>query len=429
MSSLRQSIATLKRYNQQEKLNISDVYQFLFMQRPVSLKGMIAGIKALPESVPFHSIIKTGTALGGEVTMTMNRDGSYNFSGFMRATGALSFSFRIGAVVRSASGKVILSAQHTGKVFGTDSAGHRKNKWDETIKQSKNTGAIRNLWPDISGGSMSVTRSSQLSGVLGTATEVIKDVAEFFVVAQTLGATLAVCLIIGSELGDAGVTVPGMGGITGIGIIAGAVYIWGPLAIGPAFIIGVAAGAIIDALIKIRPLRVEEQEFANQVFGDQLDFSHIRITNLVGLGGRPFTIPTIDDHVLLNIGVNDNMFHNPATTGFGNYKVPGQLLIHELTHAWQIQHASIENVYVPGFLCEGIREQVTMNKAAYNYGPPGPPWNSFTLEGQAHMVDDWFAGTGRQAGITSAFGPKPVGMDPESPYIGYIDNNIQTGNT
>jgi len=42
------------------------------------------------------------------------------------------------------------------------------------------------------------------------------------------------------------------------------------------------------------------------------------------------------------------------------------------------------------------------------------------------MVDDWFASTGRQAGVTSAFGPRPIQMDPESPYFGYI-NNKHTG--
>ena len=83
-------------------------------------------------------------------------------------------------------------------------------------------------------------------------------------------------------------------------------------------------------------------------------------------------------------------------------------------------------MYVPGWLCEGIREQEFMHKAAYKYGPPGPSWSTFTLEGQAHMVDDWFASTGRQAGVTSAFGPRPIQMDPESPYFGYI-NNKHTG--
>jgi len=207
-----------------------------------------------------------------------------------------------------------------------------------------------------------------LSGLLGTATDIVKDVGEFFVVAETLGASLAICLVIGSELGDAGVNVPGMGGVVGLGIVAGSLFIWGPLAIGPAIILGVAAGAIVDAMVKIRRLRPEEEDFVKDVFGDSLDFEKIRLTNLVGLSGRPFTVPTVDNHILVNIGVSNAMFDAPTTTALLTKTMPlaGQLLIHELTHAWQIQHAPLERGYVPGWLCEGIREQVFIGQAAYD---------------------------------------------------------------
>jgi hypothetical protein len=428
MTSLRASIATLQRHSPDATLNVSDVYKFLFMERPVSLNAMVGKIASVPDSVPFHATIVTGTALGGEVSITLNRNGSYSFSGFMRATGLASFSFRIGAVVRSASGQVTAAAQHSGKVFGFDTPGDRQDNWNELVTDPKKTSIIRDLWPDISGGKMVVSRSSDLSGVLGTATDVIKDVAEFFVVAETLGGGLAICLLIGSELGDAGVDVPGMGGVVGIGIVAGSLFIWGPLAIGPATVLGVAAGAIVDAMVKIR-LSQQEESFARDVFGDTLDFEKIRITNLVGIGDRPFTIPTVDDHILVNIGVSDAMFDRPATTGVPNtnISVPGQLLIHELTHAWQIQHARLDRGYVPGWLCESIHEQVFVGQAAYNYGPPGPPWDAFRFEAQAHMVDEWFAGTGPQKPTI----PLPLGaspqMNPNSPYFGYIDNNIRAG--
>lgn len=433
MKSFRANIATLQRYSPQATLNVSDVYKFLLMERPVSINALDAKIASLPESVPFHSTIVTGAALGGEVSITLNRNGSYRFSGFMRATGLPSFSFRVGAVVRSASGQVTVAAQHTGKVFGTDTPGERQNNWDEFVTDPKKTKLTRNLWSDISGGQMAVSRSSELSGVLGTATDIIKDVAEFFVVAETLGASLAICLVIGSELGDAGVDVPGMGGVVGVGIVAGSLFIWGPLAIGPAFILGVAAGAIVDSMVKIRRLLPPEEDFVKEVFGDTLDFNKIRLTNLVGLGGRPFTIPTVDDHVLVNIGVSNDMFDAPTTTGIPNTKkaTAGQLLIHELTHAWQIQHPFLEDGYVPGWLCEGIGEQVIEGSAAYYYGPAGPPWRHFGVEAQAHMVDEWFAGTGAQAPpnpLPPGFEPRATPqMNPDSAYFGYIDNNIRAG--
>ena len=425
MTSLRASIATLQRYAPEDALNISDVYKFVRMERPLLLNALVATIASLPESVPFHSTIVTGAAMGGEVSITLHRDGSYRFSGFMRATGAFSFSFRVGAVVRSPSGQVTVAAQHSGKVFGTDTPGDRQNNWDEMGTKPEEMKFIRNVWPDISAGHMAVSRSSELSGVTGTATDIVKDVAEFLIVAETLGVGLTICLLIGSELGEAGVDVPGLGGVVGLGIVAGSLYIWGPLAIGPAIILGVAAGAIVDSMVKIRRLRPEEEDFARDVFGGSLDFDRIRLTNLSGMSTRPFTIPTVDNTILVNLG---NSFDTPTTAVFPG-KVPGQLLIHELTHAWQIQHASLEDGYVPGWLCEGIGEQVLQGSAAYNYGPPGPPWRSFGVEAQAHMVDEWFAGTGQQTPppLPPGFEPRAAQMNPDGPYFGYIDNNIRAG--
>ena len=428
MTSLRASIATLQKYPPQGTINVGDVYRFMRMDRPVSLNALIGKIASLPDSVPFHATIITGTALGGEVSITLNRDGSYRFSGFMRAAGVPSFSFRVGAVIRSGNGQVTVAAQHTGKVFGTDTPGERQNNWDETSNDPDNMKFVRNLWPDISSGSLAVSRSSELSGVLGTAIDVVKDVAEFLVVAETLGANLAICLVIGSELGNMGVDVPGMGGVIGIGIVAGSLFIWGPLAIGPAFILGVAVGAVIDSMVKIRRLEPFEVDFARKVFGDSLDFDRIRLTNFVGIDNRPFTIPTVDNHILLNIGVSDAMFDAPTTTGIPAMKTAGQLLIHELTHAWQIEHSALETGYVPGWLCEGIREQVFLGHAAYDYGPPGPQWDSFHIEAQAHIVDEWFAGTGGQAvdKLPPGLAPRASNqMNPDSVYFGYIDNVIR----
>jgi hypothetical protein len=428
VTSLRETVATLRRFSLGEAINIGTVAEFVHMERPVSLNALAAKIAALPPSVTFHSTIETGAALGGEVSITLNRNGSYRFSGFMRATGIPSFSFRIGVVVRSASTQVTVAAQHSGKVFGTDTPGDRQNNWDEVRTDPEQAKFIRNVWPDISAGTMVVSRSSELSGVLGTATDVIKDVAEIFLVAETLGASLAICLVIGSELGAMGASVPGLGGVVGLGIVAGSLYIWGPLAIGPAIIAGVAAGAIIDSMVKIRRLRTEEVEFARQVFGDSLDFDRIRLTNLLGVNSRPFTIPTVDDTILVNIG-DGVTFDRPIDAMTRGKPVPGQLLIHELTHAWQIQHASLEDGYVPGWLCKGIEEQVVEGKSAYRYGEPGPSWRSFGVEGQASIVDQWFGGNGNQVpGVLPAgFEDRPAKMNPDSRYFDYIENNIRAG--
>jgi len=422
VSSLRASIGRLPRFPP-ATVNVSEVAEFVHMDRPVSLRALTAKLDALPESVDFHSPIVTGAAMGGELTVTLNKDGSTRFRGFMRATGIPSFSFRISAIVRSASGQVTVAAVHSGKVFGTDTPGDRQNNWDEIGNAPTRMQTIRNVWPDISGGKMVVSRSSELAGVLGTSVDIIKDVAEFLIVAETFGTGLAVCLVIGSELGDAGVDVPGLGGVVGLGVVGGSLFIWGPLAIGPAILIGVAAGAVVDSMVKIRRFRQDEIDFARVVFGDSVDFENVRLTNLFGLGNRAFVTPTVDNTILVNLG--GAAFDSPITRTTDSYPVEGQLLIHELTHVWQIQHRSLEDGYVPGWLCEGIAEK-TKGKKAYEPGPPGPPFRSFGIEGQASIVDRWFAG--KKGGKPLDPGnPLLTAMDESSRYFGYISDNIRLG--
>jgi len=179
-------------------------------------------------------------------------------------------------------------------------------------------------------------------------------------------------------------------------------------------------------MVKIRSLDTgdtaphgDETGFARAVFGDSLDFNRIRVTNLSGLSTRAFTTPTIDGTVLLNIG---NAYDSPTTAldPPHGYAAEGQILIHELTHAWQIQHASLADGYIPGLLCQGIYNQAVTGRAAYQYGPPGPAWSTFNLEAQAAIVDQWFAGNTTKQ-------PAPP-MDTAGPYYGYMRNNIQAGN-
>lgn len=414
MTSLREGIRKLPRFPSNRTLNLSDVAQFVRIDRPISLAALAGRLNALPESVPFHANIVTGAALGGEVNLVLHNDGSYTFSGFMRATGLPSFSFRVVAVVRSASNQVTVAAQHSGKVFGFDTPGDRQNNWNEVATDPNQMKLIRNVWPDVSGGNMVVSRSSELSGVLGTTVDIVKDVAEFFVVAETLGVGFAVCLVVGSELNQAGISLPGLGGVVGLGVVGGVVYIFGPSSIIAAVVLGVAVGEVVDAMVKLRSLRDDEVAFARHVFGDSLDFSRVRVTNLSGLGARAFTTPTVDGTTLVNLG---NASDEPTKAVFPAYPAAGQLLIHELTHAWQIQHASLADGYVPGLMCAGILNQ-SVAPNPYQYGPPGPPWSSFNLEAQGAIVDQWFGANGRQSG---------PGMNPDSPYFGYITNSLRLG--
>jgi hypothetical protein len=200
--------------------------------------------------------------------------------------------------------------------------------------------------------------------------------------------------------------------------------------VGAAVVAGIAAGAITDAMIKHRTLAdvihsgsEEERNFVTEigdVFGDTLpQFERIILTNLSHDSGRAFTWPIVDGSILMNLGeaFDSPMGEHPER----GYPGKGQLLIHELTHAWQIENAG----YEPAFICMSA----IAGGGSYNYGPPylktgmaAPPFGSYGTEQQAAIVDQWFAGTRPE--VTA-----PKAKDRDDPYFGYILNNIQFGET
>ncbi|MEO6615938.1 MAG: hypothetical protein ABIN79_10520 [Marmoricola sp.] len=411
---MRDGIRRLPRFPLDQTINLSEVAGFLRLERPVSVRSLMTRLDSMPDEVPFHAVIVGDGALGGEVTLTLSKDGSYKFEGFMRASGATSFSFRVSAVVRSASNQVMVMAQHSGDVLGSDTPGDRQDNWRQWGVDPDRAKVIRNCWPDISVGTMVATQTSELAGVLGAGTDVLMGVARFLVAAETLGTGLALCLTIGSELENHGVALPSVGGVPGLFIESGAVYLFGPSAIVPAFIAGVALEGAIEQLVKIRPLDAREMAFAQSVFENSLDLDRIRLTNLIGSESRPFTVPTLGDIILVNIG---GSFESPLQSVSSPYPAPGQILIHELTHAWQIHNATPDDGYVPGWLCGSIVNQ-TLKAKPYDYGPAGQPWGSFNFEAQGAIVDQWFGGNGAQNGTS---------MSEASSYFQYIVSNVRTG--
>ena len=129
-----------------------------------------------------------------------------------------------------------------------------------------------------------------------------------------------------------------------------------------------------------------ERAFAACVFGNSLPANdRIILTNLVGIGSRPFTLPNVIGQIIVNIG---SAYDDPIGYSYKGQQ-PGELFIHELTHAWQIGHSSFK----PGFICEGTWEQLQNSFGGDIYNPDGkgPKWGDFTNEQQAVVVERWYA--------------------------------------
>jgi hypothetical protein len=375
-------------------------------------------------------ITPDGIPLGGEAEFILTNDGHGRFRGHMRATGALSFSFRVVAMVRSADGQIGVGGDEAGTVYGTDRPGDRERRWDKPV----DTLFTADNWPKIATAEMSVSRAFEFAGTLGKPLEALGKVVDILSGLAVLapvpgGAALAILIVGASEFGDlTKIDLLGPGGLPGLFVTAGASFLFGPGIVIPVFAVSAIAGQIA---IKHRRMHDHEIEFAKGVFGNTLPFDRIMLTNLSGAGDTAFVCPAGDDAILVNLGpafeaptefirplhLEPHEEHRRAEL----QDVRGQLFIHELTHTWQIKHRAFDAEYI----WRGTVNKLFRDKP-YNYGPPDMDFSDFGLEGQASVVEEWFGGKRKHSPVET---PPRLPMDLNDPYFHYIAANIRLGIT
>ncbi|WP_244070733.1 LGFP repeat-containing protein [Bradyrhizobium sp. Ce-3] len=376
----------------------------------------------------------TGTALGGNVALTVRSNATWDFTCHMHDSGADDYSFTVRLMLTTANG-VALALQANGSIQGHIIGGGGRDFHHEESNTISDPAQVADLqvkqqisflhdhWPDIADAKFSVMHAYKDTGVLGTVEAAVDDIAAWLVGAAVGGPALASIVLIGSALGKhLGVRVVGPGGLVGVVVAGASVLFLGPLG----FTVGMLAGVVSAIAIKHRTINDDEYRFANRIFKGTLPpQNQIILTNVASTdadidGGRKFTVPNIDGTILVNLG--DACFANPmGWAGRKNYTRPGQVFIHELTHAWQIYHrASV------GLLCDYVtKRRASVGADAYSYGTPDTPFGKFGLEQQAHIVDDWYGGS-----RAAQFGHTANTNDPEDyqdPFFHYIANNIWLG--
>ena len=144
-----------------------------------------------------------------------------------------------------------------------------------------------------------------------------------------------------------------------------------------------------------RVLDKNEQALAQKVFGPTLpSWDSIAITNGLGVGGAPWTndgpfftgsnpmVPNM--RYAINVGsVAFNDLTSPLPTlGLlcDNFGRICDLFVHEMTHVWQMFNDS-NWIMVRSFWAQKFG-------AGYEY-TPGDSWDSYNVEQQAHIVEDW----------------------------------------
>jgi hypothetical protein len=384
MRSLRQAIQ--KSWFPDVKIIRSDLATSLQLTHPLSLIELTRHLDQ-PEEKSFRSPLDAD-ALHGEAEFIMRSDGTYTFRGHLRATGFPSFAYKVQVSVRCAAGIVIV-AEASGRVFGSDTPGDRQRDWSEDNASE----SIRKYWTALRSEPQFETKlDKNLSGISGGLIDVAKIVVETYVAAQFAG-TIGAVIVLGAELGSAtGVTFSNPNILAGVTVGGGLLILFGPSAIIPVLAAGVVTATLAD--IRFRPMNDQEIALANKVFEGTLPIERIIITDLYrpgqnanGAVDRMFVIPGIDGSILVNMGKNFNHTLEPDIHGsmFEGAEAPGEVLIHELTHAWQIHH----NTFLPGLLCKALID--TNYKYDKTKVREHAPWSStFGLEEQASIVNDWF---------------------------------------
>jgi hypothetical protein len=410
--------------------SLEQVRASLGLARPVTVRHLA---EVLTGDVVFDEALVTddGIALGGHHTLTLGHDGSYRYQGRLRATGfpsfdvaivtTLGYSIDVPDSAERAAAQIAFAAH--GRVHGTNEPGEREFRWDQQGVQP----LLRAEWHAVRVGRLS-SKLQFDTDWFGPAGNIASFLAQIVAMGATFGAAGVAIVLVGEAADLLDIEQLVLPGFVGVLASAGAGFVFGPGLMIPAFIVG---AAVTVATVKQRHLSASEAAFADVVFMGKVPFDRVLLTNLVGLGGRPFTAPGPGGVILVNLGRG---YDDPVRyTGKGGEKLgqnaPGQLLIHELTHAWQIANSS----FTPEYYCRAVSTAVGTldgNMSAYTYGSADGDWEAFGTEQQASIVDEWFAGNknpGRSR--QSQYVPmesREAGVD-GNPYFRYIRDNIRTG--
>jgi hypothetical protein len=411
MRSLRQSIAQSWFPGLRELKPI--LAPALGLSSPLSLIAFTHLFDAV-ETRRFTAPIDTD-AMHGETEFIVDSTGKYSFRGSVRATGAPSFAYKVQATLRTAGGAVIV-VEASGEVFGLDTPKHSESHWDEGAVSPE----IQRFWTDIRmGATFETDTQKNLIGTLDAIVSVAETVVETYVAAQFRGVIGAV-IVLGIKLGsESGTTFINPNILAGITVGAGVLVLFGPSAIVPALVAGTGTALLAD--IRHRKMRDEEIGFARQIFQEKLPYNRILVTDLYNPSStdagspldREFTFPAIDGGIWVNMGRNfDQTLGLDANASVrSGYDKPGQVFIHELTHAWQLANTNIATL-----ACKALTNR------NYNFGNErvvrGVPFREFGPEEQGAIVDKWFGEfVGKLEGAEALRDPK----------FRYVERNIRAG--
>jgi hypothetical protein len=350
-----------------------------------------------------QNIISHGlAALGGWTSVVIDESGSLQWNGDGHDSGADDYDYGVVGYLHPRAGAKLapIICVHHGKVQGhIIGSGGRDDPWRERRDQPM----LITHYDDYANGTFELNVQYS-SGILNTLESVFNSALKWTVGTLLEGAGLLI--FIGVEVGSLVSTGSLAAGAT---ILNGVLYMAGP----GNTLLAIVAGGVAAVGSRSNTISQSDYDQANaDVFGGTLPpRDHIRITDTKGLGGRAFTFPMADGSITINVGGMPGFFDKPS-----NFR---DVLVHELTHAWQIQHKPFQL----GLLAEALSLQLK-GSTSYDYPDPGFPFRELNLEAMAQMVQDWYRGANpADPRNKMRGGPRDEG----SAYFPYIRDKIRMG--
>jgi hypothetical protein len=169
------------------------------------------------------------------------------------------------------------------------------------------------------------------------------------------------------------------------------------------------AGAVADELRKargiisgdvdgfVRPyaerlLTDAETDLARQVFGESLPYGAIYLSNGLGLGQRPYTIPHPLHLGSYVIHIGPQIFPDATDSSTVVLGHTGDaVFIHESTHVWQ----GVNRRHSFDYILDSVYNQFRFGSHAYDLDQDEvgrKSWGKFNAEQQAMIVEHWYVG-------------------------------------
>lgn len=170
-----------------------------------------------------------------------------------------------------------------------------------------------------------------------------------------------------------------------------------------------------------RFLTDEEYKWANdKIYNGTLPpKGSIVVTNMMSVNYRQFTIPNGFGAIYMNMG---DGFGSPNLFTYArNGELPGQVFIHELGHAWQIEQHKGTKVAEEGL------SNIAKGEGAYEYSC-GQNWDNYNFEQQASIIEHCFMRReyNRDKSLKKLLSDKNnIKLMGEDCQTGYVEKNVR----